>query len=69
MVANALALTPHCLDYLGELSNLPVLRFCAVPQVMAIATLGAVFRNPKVFSGVVKVSSNAPTAAHAHADR
>ena len=33
MVAEALELTPHCLDYLGRLSNLEVLRFCAVPQV------------------------------------
>ena len=34
MVAEALELTPpHCLDYLDRLSNLDVLRFCAVPQV------------------------------------
>ena len=33
MVAEALDLTPHCLDYLDRLSNLDVLRFCAVPQV------------------------------------
>jgi farnesyl-diphosphate farnesyltransferase len=32
-----------------------VFRFCAIPQVMAIATLEEVFDNPKVFTGVVKI--------------
>ncbi len=32
-----------------------VFRFCAIPQVMAIATLGELYNNPKVFTGVVKI--------------
>ena len=32
-----------------------VFRFCAIPQVMAIATLADLYNNPKVFTGVVKI--------------
>jgi len=32
-----------------------VFRFCAIPQVMAIATLEELYNNPKVFTGVVKL--------------
>ena len=32
-----------------------VFRFCAIPQVMAIATLADLYDNPKVFTGVVKI--------------
>ena len=32
-----------------------VFRFCAIPQVMAIATLSELYNNPKVFTGVVKI--------------
>merc|ERR1712146_581788 len=32
-----------------------VFRFCAIPQVMAIATLAELYNNPKVFTGVVKI--------------
>ena len=32
-----------------------VFRFCAIPQVMAIATLEKCYNNPDVFTGVVKI--------------
>ena len=32
-----------------------VYRFCAIPQVMAIATLAELYNNPQVFTGVVKI--------------
>jgi farnesyl-diphosphate farnesyltransferase len=32
-----------------------VFRFCAIPQVMAIATLAELYNNPQVFTGVVKI--------------
>ena len=32
-----------------------VFRFCAIPQIMAIATLRELYSNPKVFTGVVKI--------------
>ena len=55
MVMNALHHLPDVIDYLSMLKNESVFRFAAIPQVMAIATLAAVFNNPKVFTGVVKV--------------
>jgi farnesyl-diphosphate farnesyltransferase len=55
MVMNALLHLPDTIDYLSMLKNEKIFRFAAIPQVMAIATLAAVFNNPKVFTGVVKV--------------
>ena len=46
---------PDSLEYLGRLKTAEVLRFCAIPQVMAIATLEACFDNPRLFTGVVKI--------------
>ena len=34
-----------------KLQDQDILRFCAIPQVMAIATLAKVYNNPKVFKG------------------
>ena len=55
LVADALELVPDSLEYLSMLKTPEVFRFCAIPQVMAIATLEACFNNPKVFTGVVKI--------------
>ena len=55
LVADALMLVPESLRYLALLEDSKVFRFCAIPQVMAIATLEACFNNPLVFSGVVKI--------------
>ncbi len=55
MVINALEHLPDVTDYLRLIKNESIFRFAAIPQVMAIATLAAVFNNPKVFTGVVKV--------------
>ena len=55
LVADALELVPDSLEYLGRLTTPEVLRFCAIPQVMAIATLEACFDNPRLFTGVVKI--------------
>lgn len=35
-----------------KLQDQDILRFCAIPQVMAIATLARVFNNPQVFKGM-----------------
>ena len=43
------------LAYMGGLVDPQVFRFCAIPQVMAIATLGACYNNPDVFKKVVKI--------------
>lgn len=45
----------NSLAYLAQLKDPKVLAFCAVPQVMAMATLAEMYGNPKVFTGVVKI--------------
>jgi len=55
LVADALELVPDSLEYLERVKTPSIYRFCAIPQVMAIATLAACFDNPLVFTGVVKI--------------
>ncbi|EGG20766.1 farnesyl-diphosphate farnesyltransferase [Cavenderia fasciculata] len=55
LITNALSHTIVCLDYMGRLKNPKVIGFCAIPQVMAIATLNACYNNHGVFTGVVKI--------------
>ena len=55
MIANALQHVPDSIEYLVQLRNMKVFRFCAIPQVMAIATLTKLYNNPAVFTGVVKI--------------
>jgi farnesyl-diphosphate farnesyltransferase len=44
-----------CLIYLSVLRDQSVFNFCAIPQVMAIATLALVYRNPAVFQRNIKI--------------
>ena len=44
-----------CLIYLSVLRDQSVFNFCAIPQVMAIATLALVYRNPAVFQRNIKM--------------
>ena len=46
---------PDVFVYMGRLKNQTVFNFCAIPQVMAIATLARLYNNPKVFTSVVKI--------------
>ena len=55
LVTDALELVPDCLAYMERLSCVEIFRFCAIPQVMAIATLEKCYDNIDVFSGVVKI--------------
>jgi farnesyl-diphosphate farnesyltransferase len=55
LVTDALELTPDCLNYLSKLQCTEIFRFCAIPQVMAIATLDYCYANSDVFTGVVKI--------------
>lgn len=55
LVADALELVPDSLEYLERLRTPSIYRFCAIPQVMAMATLVACFDNPHLFTGVVKI--------------
>ncbi|XP_028997357.1 squalene synthase isoform X1 [Betta splendens] len=55
LVTDALRHVPDVIAYLSRLRNQSVFNFCAIPQVMAIATLSSCFNNPMVFQGVVKI--------------
>mmetsp|Transcript_10817 Transcript_10817/g.15252 ORF Transcript_10817/g.15252 Transcript_10817/m.15252 type:complete len:664 (+) Transcript_10817:523-2514(+) len=55
LVTDALELVPDCLQYLSKLQCSEIYRFCAIPQVMAIATLEKCYDNLDVFTGVVKI--------------
>ena len=55
LVANALKHAGESLVYMQKLNEPTVFRFCAIPQVMAIATLSECFNNPRVFASVVKI--------------
>jgi len=55
LVTNALEHSIDVLDYLLLLKHPDVFRFCAIPQVMAIATLFECYNNPAVFTSEVKI--------------
>jgi farnesyl-diphosphate farnesyltransferase len=55
MIADALQLAPSCLRYMARLRHPEVFRFCAIPQLMSIATLAKLADNADVFTGVVKI--------------
>ncbi|KAL3757567.1 hypothetical protein ACHAWU_001338 [Discostella pseudostelligera] len=55
LITDAFELVPDCLAYLSKLQCVEIFRFCAIPQVMAIATLEKCYHNPNVFTGVVKI--------------
>jgi len=49
LITDALGHASDCLDYLEILRDNTVFKFCAIPQVMAIATLYECYNNPNVF--------------------
>ena len=55
MVTDALECIPECLAYMNLLKTPEIFRFCAITQVMAIATLAELYNNPLVLTGVVKI--------------
>lgn len=55
LIADAMTLAPSCLRYMTRLRQRDVFRFCAIPQLMAIATLDKLADNADVFTGVVKI--------------
>ncbi|CAG8757188.1 18310_t:CDS:2, partial [Acaulospora morrowiae] len=55
VIMNTLQHVPDCLTYLYRLKNPSVFRFCAIPQVMAMATLAFMFRNIEVYKKIVKI--------------
>ena len=55
MVLNAMRHATDGLDYLKMLKNQSVFVFCALPAVMAIATLELCFMNPAMFQGNIRI--------------
>ena len=55
MVLDAMRHTIDGLDYLKMLKNQSVFVFCAIPAVMAIATLELCFMNPAMFQRNIKI--------------
>jgi len=55
LITNALRHASDCIDYLEVLRDPTVFKFCAIPQVMAIATLYECYNNPQVFKKEVKI--------------
>eukprot|EP01065_Artemidia_motanka_P026727 TRINITY_DN3198_c0_g1_i1.p1 TRINITY_DN3198_c0_g1~~TRINITY_DN3198_c0_g1_i1.p1 ORF type:complete len:455 (+),score=182.34 TRINITY_DN3198_c0_g1_i1:65-1366(+) len=68
LVANALTHLPHCIRYLWSLTDRSVFAFCAVPQLMAVGTLAAVYDNPRVFDGKVKMAKGEAAAVMVGSD-
>lgn len=56
MVEDALRHFPDCISYMEKLENPQVFRFCAIPQLMALATLIELYDNANVFMQNVKIS-------------
>ena len=55
LITNALSHSLDCLKYMSRVKEISIFRFCAIPQVMAIATLAECYGNENVFKGVVKI--------------
>ena len=55
LVTDALQYVGDTIEYLSLIRHPQVFRFCAIPQVMAIATLAKIYNNPDVYREVVKI--------------
>ncbi|EGD74484.1 farnesyl-diphosphate farnesyltransferase 1 [Salpingoeca rosetta] len=55
LVADALQHVPDCFVYMSRLRTQSVFNFCAIPQVMAIATLDLCYNNKQVLKRNVKI--------------
>jgi farnesyl-diphosphate farnesyltransferase len=55
MIVDALRHATDALDYLLLLKNQSVFNFCAIPAVMAMATLALCFMNPEMFQRNIKI--------------
>jgi farnesyl-diphosphate farnesyltransferase len=55
LIADAMQHVPAVIQYMSMLKDRSVFLFCAIPQVMAIATLAKLYDNPHVFDDKVKI--------------
>lgn len=58
MINDALRHFIECINFLKNLQDKTIFKFCAIPQAMALSTLEIIFNNEKVFSENVKISRN-----------
>lgn len=56
MITNAVEHVPDVVAYMELVTEPSVFRFCAIPQIMAIATLAECYNNPEVFQKAVKIT-------------
>lgn len=54
-ITNALSHVPACLEFLKSIENPKIFRFCAIPQLMAIATLKELYNNVEALHKNVKI--------------
>jgi farnesyl-diphosphate farnesyltransferase len=55
MITNALKHVPDVMTYCGKLQDQSVFNFCAVPQVMAVATLALLYNNNDALTRTLKI--------------
>nr|QGM12285.1 squalene synthase-like 3 [Transformation vector pV1]QGM12289.1 squalene synthase-like 3 [Transformation vector pV2-P]QGM12292.1 squalene synthase-like 3 [Transformation vector pV2-U] len=55
ILTDALRHIEPCLQYMEMVWDEGVFKFCAVPELMSLATISVCYNNPKVFTGVVKM--------------
>lgn len=55
LITNALQHLPDCIEYMSRLRDKHIFDFCAIPQIMAVATLALCYQNHDVFTSVVKM--------------
>lgn len=55
MIADALNHVPDVFTFMSRIKEQSVFNFCAIPQVMAVATLVLCYNNPNVFKTNVKI--------------
>ena len=55
LICDAIKHLPQCFEYLREFKNDRMFKFCAIPQIMALATLNLCFGNREVFQKNVKI--------------
>lgn len=55
LIVNALKEASSCMEYMKSIKDKQIFRFCAIPQLMAMATLEKLYNNAKVLSENVKI--------------
>jgi farnesyl-diphosphate farnesyltransferase len=55
MITDALEDIPYCIEYLSKIQNPKVFRFCAIPQIRAMAILAEAYSNRNIFTGIITI--------------